>query len=473
MKTDFADWLSPMLVKELRQGMRTKLFVSTFLILQGLMMFSVIMGLLTVGVTSDGGFGTGFFWTVISLPVLCILPFSGLGAVSNEMKANTLELLFLTRLSAWRIIAGKWFAIVAQTVLLVCAVLPYAALRYFTGGVNLADELLGLGLMLAGSALLSSISVGLSPYQTRFNRVFVVIGMIVFVQGVLPYIFMRGAFSISVTSGGSYYPLAALIPLGCVAVVLHFLMLEMGASKIAPPAENHAAKKRSLAFLLLLISIGATLWTSDARMLTALCGALALIVCLDALTEQIQMIPSIYRPFVRRGFLGRLLGRFLYPGWGSGLLCTVVLIGGFAALFIWHRVLIQNAHSLLFIAFCGALLVPHAIIRVFLPRTEKVLAFFIGIQMIFIAITLTASAVDEALKWNVREVISFIPTSALILAVSDTLPDDTTALFLSATGITTAVSLGVLLLLMVRSWAKYREMEALASATPAPDATLA
>ena len=471
MKTDFADWLSPMLVKELRQGMRTKLFVSTFLILQGLMMFSVILGLLTIGFSSDSSLSTGFFWTVISLPVLCILPFSGLGAVSNEIKANTLELIFLTRLSAWRIIAGKWFAIVAQTVLLVCAVLPYAALRYFMGGVNLADELLGLGLMLAASALLSSISVGLSPYQTRFNRVFVVIGMIVFVQGVRPFIFLRGAFS--VTGGGTSPPLVALIPFGCVALILHFLMLEIGASKIAPPAENHAAKKRTLAFLLLLISVGATLWTSDARMLTALCGALALIVCLDALTEQIQMIPSIYRPFVRRGFLGRLLGRFLYPGWGSGLLCTVVLIGGFAALFIWHRVLIQNAHSLLFIAFCGALLVPHAIIRVFLPRTEKVLAFFIGIQMIFIAITLTASAVDEALKWNVREVISFIPTSALILAVSDTLPDDTRALFLSATGITTAVSLGVLLLLMVRSWAKYREMEALASATPAPDATLA
>ena len=85
MKTDFADWLSPMLVKELRQGMRTKLFVSTFLILQGLMMFSVILGLLTIGFSSDSSLSTGFFWTVISLPVLCILPFSGLGAVSNEI----------------------------------------------------------------------------------------------------------------------------------------------------------------------------------------------------------------------------------------------------------------------------------------------------------------------------------------------------------------------------------------------------
>lgn len=473
MKTDFADWLSPMLVKELRQGMRTKLFVSTFLILQGLMMFSVIMGLLTVGVTSDGGFGTGFFWTVISLPVLCILPFSGLGAVSNEMKANTLELLFLTRLSAWRIIAGKWFAIVAQTVLLVCAVLPYAALRYFMGGVNLADELLGLGLMLAGSALLSSISVGLSPYQTRFNRVFVVIGMIVFVQGVLPYIFMRGAFSISVTSGGSYYPLAALIPLGCVAVVLHFLMLEMGASKIAPPAENHAAKKRSLAILLLLISTATTLWTADARVLTVICAGLALLVCIDALSEPIQMIPSIYRPFARRGLPGQLFGRFLYPGWASGLLCTLFLIVGFAALLNWQKVLVKSEHALLFLAFCGTFLLPHAIIRLLLPRTKKVLAFFIGIQVVFISITLVASAMDAALRWNVREMVSFIPLSTFVLMLMDAFPDDRVSLFFAATGITTLMSLGVLLLLMLRSWAQYREMEALASATPAPDATLA
>ena len=80
---------------------------------------------------------------------------------------------------------------------------------------------------------------------------------------------------------------------------------------------------------------------------------------------------------------------------------------------------------------------------------------------------------DAALRWNVREMVSFIPLSTFVLMLMDAFPDDRASLFFAATGITTLMSLGVLLLLMLRSWAQYREMEALASATPAPDATLA
>ena len=86
-----------------------------------------------------------------------------LGAVGNERKANTLELIFLTRLTARRILTGKWLALVAQTVLLVCAVLPYAVLRYFLGSVDLGAELTAIALLLLGSAVLSGVAVGFSP----------------------------------------------------------------------------------------------------------------------------------------------------------------------------------------------------------------------------------------------------------------------------------------------------------------------
>jgi len=41
-QSDFADWFSPMLVKELRQGMRSRLFVISFLLLQGALIFVAI-----------------------------------------------------------------------------------------------------------------------------------------------------------------------------------------------------------------------------------------------------------------------------------------------------------------------------------------------------------------------------------------------------------------------------------------------
>ena len=42
--TDFSDRLSPMLVKELRQGMRTHLFTIAFILLQAFMVLCVLLG---------------------------------------------------------------------------------------------------------------------------------------------------------------------------------------------------------------------------------------------------------------------------------------------------------------------------------------------------------------------------------------------------------------------------------------------
>ena len=115
-RADFADWLSPMLVKELRQGVRTRVFVLLFILLQLLMLLDLVAEparrrhragrLGRHGVFLDHGGGC---------PSLVILPIGGLNAVGGEIKANTLELIFLTRLTAFRIVFGKWCALFAQS----------------------------------------------------------------------------------------------------------------------------------------------------------------------------------------------------------------------------------------------------------------------------------------------------------------------------------------------------------------------
>ena len=77
---------------------------------------------------------------MVAVPTLLIIPISALNAIGSEIRGNTLELIFLTRLTALRIVVGKWFALFAQSLLLVCAVLPYLVLRYFMGGVNLTSR---------------------------------------------------------------------------------------------------------------------------------------------------------------------------------------------------------------------------------------------------------------------------------------------------------------------------------------------
>ena len=170
--SDFGDWLSPMVVKELRQGMRSRIFVAAFYLTQLLMILSTVFGLIaasrTENVPSDlFGFLSGLFWFMVSVPLLFVMPLLGFGALHTEMKAGTLELVFLTRLSAWRIVAGKWTALMAETLLLVCAILPYVILRYFLGGVNIIEDLQSLFFLLLASALLTAATLAMSPYRVQ------------------------------------------------------------------------------------------------------------------------------------------------------------------------------------------------------------------------------------------------------------------------------------------------------------------
>ena len=322
-KADFPDWLSPMLVKELRQGMRSRQFLICFLALQAAMIFPAIIGLMTASISGSTQGVTVFFWIIVGVPLLLIMPFSGLGAISREKTGNTLELIFLTRLTARRIVFGKWVAIIAQTLLLVSAILPYAVLRYYLGGVNITGELTGLGLLLAASALLTSFTVGISPVMGRVGRVLMPIGLVFGLQIVSV---------ISVIPGGSVLRASGVdwkfvTVMALEGFYMMLLMLETGAGKIGPAAENHSTPKRlvALASVLTALLYSYVQGTMGVIWLPALLVAGPVLV--GAVCEPIRLVPSVYRPFLRLGFAGRALGWLLYPGWPSGVFFSLLVLG--------------------------------------------------------------------------------------------------------------------------------------------------
>ncbi len=471
---DFADWLSPMLVKELRQGMRTRVFVGSFILLQMAMTMNVIIGLLMAADKRDPSFSTAFFWGVVAVPIIFVLPLSGLGTLSNELNANTLELVFLTRLSAWRIVAGKWFAIVAQNVLLVCAVLPYAVLRYFIGGVNVTEELITLAMMLIASTLLCGITVGVSPFQTRLTRALLIGGLVFFSWGILPGFFLvGGAFRVFGPMPMFSWGLGIALAIFCILFLL--LMLEIGAGKIAPAAENHAAKKRGFTFALLLLAGLFNLVIANAQMLTVLALLLTIPICIDAVCEQPRWIPSIFRPFARWGLIGRVVGRFAYPGWQTGVPFTIVMLGGFAVLMRQQGALDQPRDYLIYLALCGALLLPVALTRTLFPRTERTLALFIGFQAIAVVITILALVVDEneLFRFSLRKWVSILPTASLIMTLGDGLPGGGIELFTVTTAVGTGIAALVLFCIIPVAWRRMQLMENESLQPPTPHAPVA
>lgn len=318
---DFPSWLSPMVVKELRQGVQSGAFAWTFIGLQGAMFL-----LMTWALTffEPGSHGRAhdmvhfFFWLIVAAGVLLVLPLRGLGAISSERIGNNLDLVRLTRLSATRIVLGKWLAIVAQAALLVTAILPYLVLRYFFGGVNVVRDLEIIGWLFAGSMVVAAVALALStlPLWVRIGAatLAVPVGL-----GAVEVFFSRGGFVVVRTA--ERLGVFALFTLYVV------VLLEYTASRIAPVAENHALRKRTIAFLISLIGLAIGVWAYQQVVGVAVVVLLPLLLtyAAEALVERPVHLTSQAAAFARFGLPGRIAARVLTPGWATGLVFVFIL----------------------------------------------------------------------------------------------------------------------------------------------------
>lgn len=323
---DFPAWVSPMLVKELRQGIQSGAFAWTFMGLQAVM-FLVVATMLAAGDDAVRSVEQ-LVWVPVTLAVAIVVPLRGLAAVSSERVGNNLDLVRLTHLSATRIVVGKWLAIVAQSVLLATAVLPHLVLRYFFGGVNVARDLVGFAWMLGTAAVVAAAAVAASTRPVRER-----IGL-VFVSLLLGNGLLQALFGFRMGGGGVPLPAALGVALGCLYTAI---LLEYAAAAIAAPAENHAARKRGLALVIVTAWVVAacvagrgTFWAVVAATIVPL-----VVIAAEALCERPSMLASVHAAFARRGAAGRLAAFALAPGWATGVVfVTLAALGCLVAVVV-------------------------------------------------------------------------------------------------------------------------------------------
>lgn len=455
-RNDFPDALSPMLVKELRQGLRSRIFMAAFYLTQGLMILSVIFNLVasqTETATDPTGVLNGLFWFMISVPLLFFMPLRGFAALHGELKAGTLELVFLSRLSAWRIAAGKWVALVVQTLLLVTAVLPYVLIRYFMGGIDILDDLRNLVILMLASATLSALTIAISPYESKLLRALFVIGLIMAFQTLFGVVLawitvgrvgMGGSTSFPVWK--AYLVLAAFLP------AFIALCLEMAAARIAPPAENHAIRKRLIGVYFLLAGYFFTFLGLEKNEILGLALVLTAPVIIDALAEPTIFTPSLLKA---RTPIWRGLGYLVLPGWASAVWFVAAFSVLATAILGASGELDEMADAIRYISFLGALLVPAAIIRLFIPDTRFFLAIYMGLQFAFAVLTVLAAVATQVASKQVLEWLAPFPLSVFLLSLFDQVPRGSMDSFLI---ITSAMTIAALLLLLVRTAAPWRDI---------------
>jgi hypothetical protein len=403
MKWPTSDVVNPILVKELRQGVRSKLFLSSFFAVQGLL-FVYGMSLLMNQGLREANVGAWLFWAALSLPLLLQVPSMAGQSIEKEMSGKTLELLLVTPLSSMRLLIGKWLSVILQAALLATTALPYVMLRYVLGGVDLWSELAAVALLVSASAILAGMALGTSGVS-KLAKAFV---LIVAVSAILLLLAAhRGLGAPSAHLG------VLLLAYG---FLLMLLMLLMGARRIGPPAENHVTRLRAVAFASLL---GPIFFHAAAREVEAIATCFTVLILLfasiTALTEPLLPIPRLYTPFARTSGLKRFVLMPFAPGWPGGVAYTVLVSLLIPLLPVW----IDDIKPLVLLASMATLLFPAAILRGLVPKKRQTLGVYVLLLVLSSAplfVLVAAKAFDNG--WTVLAIqglAGFMPPVALVL----------------------------------------------------------
>jgi hypothetical protein len=404
-------WVSrnanPVLVKELRQGLRTKMFLGAFLLVQGAMVFMMLIAI-AARVEQDNSAGAElfFYWLIILFPLLLLIPLQGAGTISREIKENLLELVFLTRMNALRTVFGKWLALFAQSVLLIIAVLPYMVMRYFLGGVDLLAELGLLLIACLASALLIALQIAQSALKGGL-----ILGVLLMVGLVVGTSFLMNVVlpDLSLTRQGWWFVAGLICAVLTVFLVVR-LLLEVAAGVIAPMAENHSIYKRILG-LILLATTTATTYALFEEALPGLVigGGILFFVLAESFCEPVFYVHGMHANEKSPPGLRTIRRLFFLPGWVSGVnfaLLTAVLG---MVLLAWLRADVE--YHVIFMVVFGSCILPAAVVRLFSAEARLGLPMYILIQLICFLLGMALYLLQEVLDVSLQQFALFIPSS--------------------------------------------------------------
>jgi hypothetical protein len=400
------DRINPLVVKEIRQGLRTRIFWVCF----GLMLLAcLLLSLTAYADVKDGGYqprGQLYFFTYfvcLGLVHFFVIPYSAYRSLAREREDETWVLLALTGLGPRRILRGKVTSFLAQAALYASAVGPFLLFSYYLNGIDLPTILVVLALGGAWLVFLTVLGVCAATLADgRLGRAFVhflVLGLLA--GGVAQGLVVAGVIS----DGGSRlmrdreFPYVIGVALWLM-LSYGWLLFEAAAARLSLVTEDYSrGPRRALTLQMVLSAAGvAVLWWMQGREreVAAISGVLGclhltmtglfLVSDLDGQSRALRAKTrwwSLLRPGAVRGFRLMLL---LLVGWAA--FCTVLQLQSTDVQDNWRSLIFINvagaAYPILF--FGVALLVAK------MPRTDR-LASPVAVRILFISLAGLASVV--------------------------------------------------------------------------------
>lgn len=179
------DAVGPIVVKEVRQGLRARLFSICFaLLLLGCFVIALVAAA-EVGRREWEAPGPRYlavFLGALGVVEFFVIPYSAYRAMAKEREDETWVLLALTGLGPRRIVRGKVASALAQAVLYASAIAPFVLFSYYLNGVSLLQLVVALGMAACWSVFLTALAVAAATQaKSRLGRGFmhfVVLGVL-------------------------------------------------------------------------------------------------------------------------------------------------------------------------------------------------------------------------------------------------------------------------------------------------------
>ncbi|WP_171809714.1 ABC transporter permease [Corallococcus exiguus] len=335
----WGDRLNPLVVKEVRQGLRTRVFWVSF----GLLLAAcLVLSLIAFANTHDSTYtreGRSYFFSFfvcLALVHFGLIPFNAYRSLAREREDETWSLLLLTGLGPRRILRGKVASFLVQAVLYASAVGPFLLFSYFLNGIDLPTILMVLMLGGAWMVFLTLVSVcAATVADSRMGRAAVRFALV----AVLVVTFFQAlTFTFVVTNergSGFSFDRSFFLGLGAAFWLLvsdGWLVFETAVARLSLVTENYTRHpRRALVVQVFLTFVGMTaVWwlmdrDDDIPGVMGILGGLHLIFATLFMATDVdgQSRPlragtrawTLFRPGALRGFR---LSVLLLVGWAVG-----------------------------------------------------------------------------------------------------------------------------------------------------------
>jgi hypothetical protein len=199
------DHCNAIVVKEVRQALKSRQFVGTFVLLLMVAWGGSIFGVSMSGDSIEyGSSAQGFFilfYLILCVASLILVPFAAFRSIVEERAENTLELVQITALSPRQIIWGKSLSALVQVLVYFSAITPFIAFTSLLPGFDVVHTAFDLGALLIASFAFSSVALAIGAQtKNKISQSFGSLGVIVLaIIGTITFVQLSFALGIVMT----------------------------------------------------------------------------------------------------------------------------------------------------------------------------------------------------------------------------------------------------------------------------------